>query len=307
MIDKDGIELVGKRATLSMPAEPNFDGPCGPTLICVFPDNENNFDDPFDPDNVYVHDITISGFTMSNPFFDTIGTYFTDNLTIERNTITGSDCSGIWLLFANHFHILRNNVTASVNCGNIDVAASSGGTISRNTSTDGGFGGISIDDVSDAVVNRNTTTGNCIGIVVQNSPGPLPSSNVSITRNTANGNNTVCYPFGPPEFGGPPTGVTGILVVGVTGAVVARNTANDNVSTDPAGTITAGGIAIQDFVTEDVSNVSRDILVKRNTATGNSTIAGPLDISVTSEGEAITVNRNHCEYGAPDASWCTSG
>ena len=103
-INKDGIELVGKQATLSMPDEPDFEGPCGPTLICV---------------------------------------------------------------------------------------------ISRNTSTNGAFGGISIDDVSDVVIDRNT-------------------------------------------------------------------------------------------------------------ATGNSTIAGPLDINFNGTGSPVTFIRNRREYSAPDASWCTN-
>ena len=306
-INKDGIELVGKRASLSMPTEPDFEGPCGPTLICVIPDNENNFGNPFDPANVYLNDVTISGFNLSNPFFDSIGLYFTNGATVERNTVTESGCSGIWMLFANDFSIERNNVNASADCGNIDVAASNGGTISRNRSTDGAFAGINIDDVSDVVINRNTSTGNCIGIVAADSPGPLPSSNVTINRNKTNRNNTVCYPFA--EFEGDvslPVGVAGILVVGPTDVVVSRNTSNNNVSTDPAGSITAGGIVIQDFVTGEGSNISSDVLVKRNTARGNSTVDGPLDISVTSTGSAITVTRNHCQFGAPDTDWCTN-
>ena len=119
-IDKDGIELIGKSA-LSMPDEPDFEGPCGPTLICVISPTVN-FEDPFDPANS-LHDVTISGFTASNPFFDTIGAYWVDGLTIERNTVTSSDCSAIFTLFVADFHIERNDVSASVNCSTIDVAA----------------------------------------------------------------------------------------------------------------------------------------------------------------------------------------
>jgi parallel beta-helix repeat protein len=299
-INKDGIELVGKHATLSMPEVPNVEAACGPTLICVISPTVNP-DDPFDPAN-YLDDVTISGFTLSNPYSDSIGLYFTNGATVERNKVTSSDCSGIWMLFANDFRIERNRVSDSANCGGIDVAASNGGKISRNTSTNGGFAGINTDDVSNVEIDRNRATGNCIGIVVGDSPGgDLPSDNVSITRNRANGNNTVCYPFGPPEFGGPPVGVAGILVAGATNVVVTRNTANDNVSTDPAGTITAGGIVVGDFG----PNVGNNVLVKRNTARGNSTIAGPLDINLNGVGDMITVSRNRCEYSAPDAGWCT--
>jgi hypothetical protein len=299
-IYKDGITLDGKGATLSMPDEPDFEGPCGPTLICVITDNENDFENPFDPDNVYVSDVTVSGFTLSNPFYDSIGTYWTTGAAVERNTVPNSGCSGIFMLFANDFTIERNVVSSSAECSNIDVAASDGGTIGRNTSTDGGFAGINIDDVSNVVIDRNTSTGNCIGIVAANSPGPLPSSNVTITRNTTNGNNTVCFPFGPPEEGGPPIGVTGILVVGPTDVLVSRNTVEDN--TAEAFTITAGGIVVQDFA----FNNSSDVVIERNTASGNSSLAGPADISVGSVGGPFTVTDNICEFGVPDASWCTN-
>jgi hypothetical protein len=254
-----------------------------------------NFEDPFDPANS-LHDVTISGFTASNPFFDTIGAYWVDGLTIERNTVTSSDCSAIFTLFVADFHIERNDVSASVNCSTIDVAASSDGTISRNTATDGGFTGINADDVTDLVIDRNTSTGNCIGIVAGDSPGPLSSSNVSITRNSANANNTVCFPFGD----GFPIGVAGILVAGPGNVTVERNTASNNVS--DLATVTPGGIVITDF---PGGASTGEALVERNTAEGNMTAAGPLDINVNSIGGPITVNRNRCGVGAPDPSWCT--
>ena len=303
-IDKDGIELIGVNATLSMPDDV-VEGPCGPVLICVMPANPN-FDDPFDPANVHLHDVTITGFTLSNPIFDTIAVFFTVGVTVSHNTVTESGCNGIWMLFAYGFLIERNHVMASADCGNIDIAASSGGTIRHNVSTYGAFAGISLDDVSDVVVHRNNTQYNCIGIVVFNSPGPLPSNNVEITGNTANRNNTVCYPFGPPEVGGPPIGVAGILVVGVNGAVVRGNTTNNNRSTDPAGTVTAGGIAVQDFVDDQVANIASGVVVEGNNSHGNATVGGRLDVSVTSTGSGITVVGNHCTFSAPDPTWCTS-
>lgn len=305
VVDKDGIELIGVNATLSMPDD-FVEGPCGPALICVMPANENNFDDPFDPANVHLQDVTITGFTLSNPVFDSIAVYFTVGVTVSRNTVTESGCNGIWMLFAYDFVVERNHVAASADCGNIDIAASSGGTISRNWSTNGSFAGINADDVSDVVIDRNNTQGNCIGIVAVDSPGPLPSNNVTITRNTANRNNTVCYPFGPPEVGGPPIGVAGILVVGVNGVVVRGNTTNNNRSTDPAGTITAGGIAIQDFVDGEVANIAGGVVVERNNSHGNVTVGGRLDVSVTSTGSGITVIGNHCTFSAPDPTWCTN-
>lgn len=299
-INKDGIKLLGEGATLSMPDEPDFEAACGPTLICVISPTAN-FEDPFDPAG-RLSDVEVSGFTASNPFFDTIGTYLVDGLTIERNVSTSSGCDAIFVLLATDFRVERNSA-ADAGCDVIHVVASIGGTVTRNTATGGAFAGFSIDDVSDVEVSRNTATDNCIGIVVFDSPGPLSSSGVSVTRNTANANNTVCYPFGPPPFG-PPVGVAGILVAGVSDIVVARNTANDNVSTDPAGSIGAGGIVIDDWVDDLGVDSASDVLVDRNEATGNSTVLGEVDINVLSSSDSIVVSRNHCQYGAPDADWC---
>ncbi len=296
VIGKDGIELIGKDASLSMPDDVSFE-PCGPTLICVASPT-GDFEDPFNPAN-QVNDVTISGFTMSNPLFDSIGTYFTNGLTLERNTVTGSDCNAIFLLFATDFQIERNHVAASVNCSTIDVAASMGGTISRNTATDGGFTGINVDDVSDVVIDRNISTGNCIGIVAGNSPGPLGSDNVSITRNTANGNNKVCFPFGE----GFPIGGAGILVGGPSNVTVERNTASDNVTVDP--TVTPGGIVITDFPSDQGPILTGAVLVSRNTATGNSNGGVSIDLNVNTEGGPVTVSKNHCGFGSPDPGWCT--
>lgn len=304
-ISTDGIKLVGQHASITMPAEPDFEGPCGPTLICVFSPT-GDFEDPLNPDNK-VHDVQIKGFTLSNPFFDSIGTYFTHGLSIERNNVTTSDCSAIWLLFADDFEVARNDVANSVNCDGIGIAASNDGTVSRNTTTNSGFSGISLDDVSNVKIDRNRASGNCIGIVVSDSPGPLSSDNVEVTRNRANGNNTVCFPFGPPEFGGIPVGVAGILVAGPSHVTVSQNTASDNVT--ELETVTPGGIVITDFPNfEGDPNLSGDVLVKQNKVTGNSTAAGPLDINVNTAGGPVTVSNNRCGEAVgptgPEPGWC---
>ena len=145
------------------------------------------------------------------------------------------------------------------------------------------------------MIDRNTSTGNCIGIVAGDSPGPLSSSNVSITRNSANANNTVCFPFGD----GFPIGVAGILVAGPGNVTVERNTASNNVSDRDRDT----GRNRHHRLPRRAS--TGEALVERNTAEGNMTAAGPLDINVNSIGGPITVNRNRCGVGAPDPSWCT--
>lgn len=299
-INKDGIDLVGKKATLSMPDEPDFEGPCGPTLICVISPSFTGEVFPPPPED-YLNKVRIKGFTLSNPIFDAIGVYFTNKVTVERNTIAGSGCSAIWMLLSSEFFIERNDVSGSVDCSTIDVAASTDGSISRNTATDGAFTGINVDDGSNVVIKRNTATGNCIGIVAGDSQGPLRSENIMITRNQANGNNTVCFPFGE----GIPIGAAGILVGGPNDVTVSRNTASNNVTT--LETVTPGGIVITDFPNPDgTSQETGEVVVKRNTAEGNMTAAGPLDLNINTFGGPVIVSKNRCGVGAPDPSWCTS-
>lgn len=228
---------------------------------------------------------------------------FTNDVTVERNSASGSGCSGIWMFGVNDFEVERNTVEGSVDCANIDVVASTGGTIARNTAAGGGFAGINVDDVSDVVLDRNSANGNCLGIVAADSPGPFTSNGVTIRRNTTTGNNTVCYPFGPDI----PIGVTGILVAGPSNVVVERNVANDNASTEFS--VTAAGILITDFPNDDGTvNATGEVIVRRNTMSGNTSAVGPVDLSITTIGGPVTVKRNHCSFGVsaagPEPSWC---
>ncbi len=316
-IDKSGIELVGKDgATITQPSSDDttfapciFFTPNGEsTTICVYPRTEEF---PVPPEQ-QLSGVSITGLTVENPTWDAIGVYASNDVRVSRNTAGGSGCSGIFLLFVEDFQVDRNTVTDALgDCNGIDVAASSRGEVTRNVSNDGGLNGIAINDSSDVVVSRNSTSGNCQGIGVFDNPDPsdLPAADVSITRNTANGNNTVCYPFnGPddPEEFLVPVGGAGIIVAGAIRPVIERNTTNDNVV--EGFSVTAAGILVTDFPGElpgEVFAYTTDARVDRNTAFGNSSAAGPVDLWVAATNQPSSVSHNSCGSSTPVAAWCS--
>lgn len=321
-IDKNGIELIGRRgATIAPPAvedrvvnicsEFGEFGPVAerPSTVCIASPTaievlaEGREPVPSD----FVKGVTIQGIDFVDAAHDAIQALLVKDITIKRNTMIGTGCDGMFVLFADGFDITRNEVLGSERCNGISVAASSDGSVSRNTANDA-FTGINLDDVSNVVASRNSATGNCIGIVAFDSPGPQSSSNVTINRNTANANNTPCFPFGPDlPFGG-----TGILVSGVAGATVSRNVANDNVVETNGFTVAAGGIFIgdaPDFFNPDPdappAALATDIRLTRNEAFGNGPDGAQVDINIGATEPLERVARNLCGTSFPDQSVCS--
>ncbi len=308
-IGRSGISLVGKRgASITMPEVP-APSPCSPdfvaTLICVIPASILEVDPP--PPEAYLDDVGIQGFTLTNPLHDAIGMVFTNNVYVKRNTIVDPGCDGIFVIFSTGFNIHRNTVSGA-QCAGINVGASMSGEISRNDTSGSLFNGIAVNDTSQIVIDRNTASGNCVGIgVVDGADGgygirdeDFPGRDITIRRNTTNGNNSVCFPFTPDI----PIGVVGIIAAGVTDVLIHRNTANDNVSTE--FTVTAAGIFVPDFPNEDgTETLTMGARVTRNTATGNSSAAGPVDLFMPTAGGVELVRDNHCGFSVPDPSWCS--
>jgi hypothetical protein len=293
-ISKSHIELVGKHASLTLPEDwvelPSW---CGPTLICVSPVfAPDGFPAPED----FLTDVSVEGFDLTNPIYDAIGTYFTNDVEIERNTAKNPGCDGVFVLFATGFVIERNSVWGSANCGGIEVAASSHGKVSRNTTIGNMFNGIAINDTSNVWISRNNAFENCIGIGVADGDDQLGlgSENVTIRRNKANRNNSICYPFDPPGSFTFPVGATGILVAGVQNVDIVGNRANHNVTDEFS--ITAAGIFVADFPNPDGTpfSITNDATVVRNKSWGNMSAVGPADLFMPTEGVLTRVARNRC-------------
>ncbi|MFW2334121.1 MAG: right-handed parallel beta-helix repeat-containing protein [Ilumatobacter sp.] len=320
-INKSGIELIGRNATIvPPPPEERVLNPCtggdetGPiidraTTICVHPPIDDFPEFPeFPSDDLFLNDITVRGFDLPDAAFDAVAVFFTNHVHINRNTAVNPACDGIFVLFSSDFDVSRNTANGSQFCSGIEVAASEHGAIKRNETHDNLNNGIIANDTSYVAIERNNASGSCYGINVGNPPDffEVPSTDVTIKRNTTNGNNLQCFPFGP-DF---PLGVTGILVVGASNVLIERNTANDNVSDAPS--ITAGGIAVFDWPgenpTDPPSAVSDNVQVGHNTAKGNSSAAGPVDLNIMTIGVGLDVHRNTCDVGVstagPEPTWC---
>lgn len=308
-IATSGIHLIGQGATIRPPDQPGVN-PCsgfdenGPSAdlaaaICVSP--------VFAPGDLpdalkHLSDVSVIGFEVVDAQFDAISALFVDGLRIAGNTIVAPDCDGVFVLFNTDVEVTRNRVLGSKNCAGIDVVATTHALVNRNEANDNPYNGITLNDTSSAVVDRNVTTGNCIGIGVSDTPDPvgLTSSDVEITRNRANANNTLCDPFGPNA----PIGATGVLVAGVQGVRIEGNVASRNVT--DGFSLSAGGIIVADFPNEDFTpfSVTTGATVVRNTATGNRSATGPADLVLTTVGEVVAVRGNRCDVGVPDQAWC---
>ncbi len=302
-VNKPGIRLIGRGATLRPEAgpapSPCFPFPDVPTpLICVTPTS----DGPPAPAD-YLDGVVIQGFTLEGSLGDGIAARFTTDLTVGRNTVTDSACHGIVVLFNRGFHIAHNTLEGN-GCNGLEVGAAELGVVRRNTVTDNTFNGIGFGEVSHATIRRNVVDRNCIGIVVAdtNDDGfgiraePYPGTNVRIVNNQANDNTKSC-PFGPATIG-----QTGIAAGGITDVLIRGNTANGNGGDEES--LTLGGIMVADFPNLDGTvTVGSNARVIRNTATGNTGVAGPADLVLVAE-DITTVRRNTCDASIPDPSWC---
>ncbi len=302
-INKSGIRLIGRGATLTPEADP-APSPCDPApgspapLICVTPAS----DGPPAPAN-YLDGVVISGFQLDDSVGHGVAAVFTSNLEISRNAVSNSACHGILVIFNHGFRIERNSLQNN-GCNGVEVGAADLGIVRRNIATDNTFNGIGFGEVSHATIRRNVTDRNCIGIVVAdtNDDGfgvraePYPGRNIRIVNNQANDNTRSC-PFGPATIG-----QTGIAAGGITDVVIRGNTATGNGG--DAESLTSGGVMVADFPNLDGTvTVGSNARVIRNTASGNYTARGPADLVLVAD-DITAVRRNTCGFGVPDPAWC---
>ncbi len=310
-VNKDGITLIGRNATLRPEADPG-PTPCSPDptapapIVCVTPVSEGP---PAAAD--YLDGFTMRGFDVIGGDGDGIATVFVNNVNIRKNTITDAGCGGIFVIFSTGFAVVKNEVSGSGNgvdggCPGMGVFASTNGHIRNNTSNDNVRDGIALGDTSNVVVRKNSVSGNCFGISVTeaNDGGngvraeDFPGENIRIVANTASANDRTC-PFGPDVT----IGLAGIVAAGVDNVVIRNNVANNNGSAET--TPGPGGIVIVDFPEFDGSmSPTTNIAVVGNEATGNTAAGEPLDLLIVSD-FIRKVTDNTCGVSAPDPTWCS--
>ena len=306
-VNKDGIRLIGRGATLTGVEAPLGSSPCLPfpdapvPIVCATPTpNPDGSPAPAE----HLDGFLFQGFTLEDAAGDGVATVFADNVIIRGNAMTGSGCAGINTVFSNGFAITQNTVDGSELCAGINVNASSDGVIRRNTVRGADGAGINLADVSDARVRRNVAERNCIGIVALDGEDggygvreeSFPGNRLRIVANVASNNSGTC-PFGPSTVG-----QAGIAVGGMDDVVIRGNTANDNAG--EAETLTFGGVYVAELPNPDGSlSLTTNVRVIGNTATGNTTAAGPIDLAFETAG-ITAVRRNTCDVSFPDASAC---
>lgn len=308
-VNKDGIRLVGQGATLTgveaeLGSSPCFPFPESPVpIVCAAPTPSP--DGPPAPED-YLEGFVFQGFTVDGSVGDGdgISTVFVNDVTIRRNTVTGTTCDAIFTTFSDGFKISRNTVDGTEICAGISVGSSVNGVIRNNEVRNAGGAGIFVADVSNARIRNNVAEDSCVGIVVIDGDDggqgvreePFPGNKIRVVNNVANNNTGTC-PFGPVLVG-----QTGISVGGVTDVVIRGNMANNNGG--DAETLIFGGIYVSDFTNLDGSvTPAANVRVIGNTAMGNSTAAGPADLAFETEGVTV-VRRNNCGVSTPDPADC---
>lgn len=308
-ITTDDITLRGRGATLTMPDVPTpAPEPCQPepgveALICVIPATWSTF---AEAPPTRVTGVNISGFTLNSPTFDAISIQFTDDVRVTDNTIPAPGCDGVFVIFGDMVQVNRNTVT-DAGCTGVNVSASNNARVQSNNTNSNTFSGINISDTSRIVVNGNTANGNCLGISLGDGadggygvqPDPFSGSVARVSNNVANSNNRTC-PFGD----GGLIGGTGIIAGGVSNLTVSNNTTNGNVV--EVDSFTASGIAIIDLPEFDGSvSVGNIVKVLNNTARGNSSPAGPVDVVIATSGHRVQVSGNNCGVSVANPAFCS--
>lgn len=304
-VNKDGIRLIGRGATLTGVEAELGSSPCLPfpdapvPIVCAAP-NVAGTPAPAD----YLDGFLFQGFTLEDAVGAGVATVYVNDVTIRRNTVLASTCEAILTVFSTGFVISRNTVEGTERCGAISASASTNGMIRQNKVTDAAGSGIAISDVSNARIRRNVVERSCLGITaVDGADGgynireaPFPGDDLRIVANVANNNTGTC-PFGPLTVG-----QTGIAVGGMDDVVIRGNTTNGNAG--DAETMTFGGIYVAEFPNPDGSlSLTTDVRVIGNTAVGNRTAAGEVDLAFETAG-IVAVRGNTCDVSVPDPSLC---
>jgi hypothetical protein len=257
VIRKDGIKLVGQDAVLKSPDEPRT--PCfAPAGFCVLGDV--NFQTGAVSD--YVHDVTISGFT-----------------------IRGFEGFGIVALGARDAKFAKNRAFDNGEYG-ITAFASKGTQVLANTTSGSGEAGIYIGDSprANATVAANDTYGNQFGIFVRNARGgsisanhthnncvgmmiladePGPAGNFGVRANVVRNNTRSC----PAGEEAPSLSGVGIALWGARDMEIEGNTILDNVPSGPSEF--HGGVALVRGGETFEGTAPKDNLVRGNTILRN--------------------------------------
>ncbi len=183
LIQKDRIKLQGSLATISPP--PASTSPCGDVGVCVVGNIDFNTFDIFG----YVHNVTVTGFTIQGFADFGIMAYAAINSTFTNDHASGNGEYGI-TAFASQSTTIANDVTDGSGEAGIYIGDSpdSRANVHDNFSQHNAFG-VLYRNATGGSIQHNTITHNCAGIVVLGD-APGPAGTVSIQSNQVTSNST---------------------------------------------------------------------------------------------------------------------
>jgi parallel beta-helix repeat protein len=257
---------------------------CEGTGVCV--SEVPDFGPPTPPTlaDVRVKDLAVRGFVFSGVFF-----YGTVDHRVSDVFADGSEY-GIFGLNTTGGKYLDNttpdNIEAGIYIGDSENADS---VVRDNVANGNQEFGIFLRDAANGVVEDNETSGNCMGILILDTPGPPVAGDWVLHDNDASHNTGVC------AFDAPTAGGIGIGIAGAQNNTLVGNRTNGNV---PASAVDlSGGIVLVTIPgpTPEETNLATGNTVKFNKAFGNS----PVDILWDEQGENSFIH-NRCETSSPD-------
>jgi hypothetical protein len=242
---------------------------------------------------------TIRGFKVLGFHSDGIILFGVADTIIQGNEVGWSEAYGIvgfnQIGGAYLGNVSHNNAEPGFYLGDSPQA---GYRLMNNRSYNNHSWGFFIRDSAHAVASNNQAWGNCVGILVLDTPEPTTAAWVRVANNRVWGNNRACK--GDPDEGEPPLSGLGIVVAGGRHITV---TANHVLNNHPTGqSLFAGGIAMVSSKEPTGGSNPAWNTISFNVAQGN----GPYDIFWDRTGSMNHFPGNACDRSSP--AWiCRNG
>jgi nitrous oxidase accessory protein NosD len=235
-------------------------------------------------------DVTVAGIHVRG-FVEGLVALGTHRLRLDAVEIDRTGDAGINIVRSTNATIRGSRLHGNHNFA-IKVSIGDGIIVAGNrieNTSDGNGQGLNISQYRNVVVHSNRVSGNCTGIMVVDVVVPGSTRNVTVRGNDVRDNSRYCPGQGIPSASG-----NGIVLGGVTGALVSGNRVVHNTpSADPAtglpADLTLGGIALFDSTAFGGSAPVNNVVAK-NTAHRNL----PYDISSDGSGSNNVVRDNIC-------------
>jgi parallel beta-helix repeat protein len=257
VIRKDGIALLGRKATLEPPAEVNR--LCGPSGFCIAGDA-----DPNTGKNVrsYVKNVRITGFTVKGFKENGIVTLAARDSAFVKNRAIGNGEYGIATYSSIGTRIVSNTTSGSGE-GGILLGDYSSHVTAVSNDTYGNEEGIFVRDAAHGRIEGNNVHNNCVGTVfIADEPGL--AGDFKMSGNKVRNNTRACP--GSEETHTPPLSGTGVAILGAQDVSLSGNTITGNRPSGPTAFLEGGGVIVRGLgraVPKDNAVVGNTILDNR--------------------------------------------